>query len=104
MKFGTMGLCGMALAVAFASGAWAAPSEREAAPPTGELLGGRQFAKGSPASKAFGNPFKTPSSETLLDFEPTGSIPGSGKTQPSADGKPDAASPSVTAPAVKKKH
>ncbi len=103
MKFGTVGHCGMALAVALSSGAWAAPSAREASPATQELLGGLQLAKGSPASKAFGNPFKTPSSETMVDFEPTGSIPGSGKTQPSADGKPEAA-PSVTGPAVKKKH
>jgi hypothetical protein len=103
MKFGTMGLCGMAFAVAFASGAWAAPWAGEASPPTQDSLGGLQLAKGSPASKAFGNPFKTPSSETMVDFEPTGSIHGSGKTQPSADDKPDAAT-SVTAPAAKKKH
>jgi hypothetical protein len=100
MKMNTAGLYGLAFAVAFASGAWAVTSEREAPPPT-QAVEGLRLA-GSPASKAFGNPFKAPS-DTVIDMEPTGSISTSGQTPPAAGDKTDAA-PSVAAPRARKRN
>ena len=94
------GLYIMAFAIGFASDARAASSERESSRPLQEAPRGIQLAKGSPASKAFGNPFKTPS-DMPIDFEPTGSISTGGKTQPSTGGKTDA-SPSLGAPPAQK--
>ncbi len=94
------GLYVIVFAAGIATCAQAAPAEREAVSRP-ESPGGIQLAKGSPASRAFGNPFKAPS-ETMLDMEPTGSISTSGKTPPGADDKIDAA-PSVTAPPAKKR-
>ncbi len=99
MKRRTAGLSVIAIAVAYTSCALSAPSEREASAPSHETDTKIQLAKGSPASKMFGNPFKSPS-DTAIDFDPTGSI---SKTQPEANGKTDA-SPSVTPPPAKKRN
>lgn len=95
------GLYVIAFAAGIATCAQAAPMEREAGTPQ-KSPEGVQLAKGSPASKAFGNPFKA-DSEPVIDFEPTGSISTSGKTPPAADGK-IGASPSVAAPPAKKRN
>lgn len=93
------GLYVIAFAAGIATCAQAAPTERDVGTPK-KSPKGVQLAKGSPASKAFGNPFKA-DSEPVIDFEPTGSISTSGKTSPDADGK-IGAPPSVAAPAKKR--
>ncbi|GLI94281.1 hypothetical protein [Methylocystis echinoides] len=99
MKLGKAGFCMVAFAFCIASGARAATSEGDAAPLSQEAPKVFQLAKGSPASKAFGNPFKTPSE---IDFEPTGSISNKGKKPPAADELTD--TPAETAPPAKKRN
>jgi hypothetical protein len=99
MKRRTAKLSVIAIAVAYASSALSATSEREASASSQDTPAGIQLAKGSPASKMFGNPFKSPS-DTAIDFDPTGSI---SKAQPAANGKMDE-SPSVTPPPAKKRN